>query len=107
MRFKNNYEVLEMIHTYEILSESNCSEIEQNNAEFVHIIMDRLDIYSENYNCLFRAIIRLTYGTPDHYKEIRETVCDYKGNVEYSSCLPIKDKEEEKKEEKPYWIKFL
>ena len=28
-------------------------------------------------NFLFWTIIRLTYGTPDYHKEIRETVCDY------------------------------
>ena len=28
-------------------------------------------------NCLFRAINRLTYGTPDYHKLIKETVCDY------------------------------
>ena len=41
--------------------------------------MDLFDIYNEDGdgNCLFRAISRLTYGTPDHHKEIRETVCDY------------------------------
>ena len=41
--------------------------------------MNLFDIYNEdlNGNCLFRPIRRLTYGTPDHHKEIRETVCDY------------------------------
>ena len=29
------------------------------------------------------------------------------GNAEYTSCLPIEDEEEEKKEEKPYRIKIL
>ena len=79
LRVKSNEEVFKMIQTHEILSESDCSEIEENKAEFVTTIMDLFDIYNEDGdgNCLFRAISRLTYGTPDHHKEIRETVCDY------------------------------
>ena len=79
LRVKSNEEVFEMIQTHEIFSESDCSEIEENKAEFVTTIMDLFDIYNEDgdSNCLFRAISRLTYGAPDHHKEIRETVCDY------------------------------
>ena len=40
--------------------------------------MNLFDIYNDgDDNCLFKAISRLTYGTSDHPKEIRETVCDY------------------------------
>ena len=79
MRVKSNEEVIEMIQTHEILSESDCSESEENKSEFVIIIMYLFNIYNEDGddNCLFKAISRLTYGTPDHYTEIRETVSDY------------------------------
>ena len=41
--------------------------------------MDLFYIYNEDGvgNCLFRAVSILIYGTPDHHKDIRETVCDY------------------------------
>ena len=79
LRVKSNEEVFEMIQTHEILSESDCSEIEENKAEFVATITDLFYIYNEvgDRNCLFRAINKLTYGTPDHHQEIRETVCDF------------------------------
>ena len=68
-----------MIQIYEILSESDCSEIEEYQVEFVITKIDLFDIYNEDWdgNCLYRTIRRLAYGTPDHHKEIRETVCDY------------------------------
>ena len=37
LRVKSNEEVFEIIQIYEILSESDCSEIEVNKAEFVTI----------------------------------------------------------------------
>ena len=39
-------------------------------AEFVTTIMDLFDIYNEDGdgNCLFGAVSRLIYGTPDHHK---------------------------------------
>ena len=79
MRVKSNEEGFEMIQIHEIFSESDCSEIEENKEEFAATIMDLFDIYNENGdgNSLFRAISRLTYGTPDHHKEIREAVCNY------------------------------
>ena len=39
--------------------------------------MNLFDIYNEDDNSLFREISRLTYGTPNHHKEIKETMCDY------------------------------
>ena len=73
MRVKSNIEVFEMIQTHEILSKSNCSEVEENKAKFVTIIMDLFYIYNgeRDGNCLFRAISILTNGIPDNHKEIR------------------------------------
>ena len=41
--------------------------------------MNLFYIYNEygDDHCLFRAASRLTYGAPDHHKEIRETIYDY------------------------------
>ena len=73
MRVKSNIEVFEMIQTHEILSKSNFSEVEENKAKFVTIIMDLFYIYNgeRDGNCLFRAISILTNGIPDNHKEIR------------------------------------
>ena len=49
----------------------------KNNAEFVITIIYLFDIYNKDGNCLFRTISKLIYGTSNHHKEIRETVCDY------------------------------
>ena len=59
MRVKSNEEVFEMIQIHEILSKLDCSEIEENKAEFVTIIMNLFEIYNKDGdgNCLFRASV--------------------------------------------------
>ena len=74
MRVKSNEEVYKIIQTHEIFSESDCSEMEENEIEFVATIMDLFNIYNEDGddNFFFRAISRLAYGTSYHHKETIE-----------------------------------
>ena len=48
MRVQSNEKVFEMIQTHEILSESDCSEIEENKTGFVTAIMNLFNIYNED-----------------------------------------------------------
>ena len=64
---------------HEMLSESECSDDESIQASIVTSLTDKFDIIEEESdgNCLFRALSRRCFGSPDYHFDIRESIWDY------------------------------
>ena len=76
---KSSEEILDEMIIHEMLSESECSDDESIQASIITSLTDKFDIMEEESdgNCLFRAISRGCFESPDCYFGIRESIWDY------------------------------
>ena len=76
---KYNEELLDRMIIHEILSESEWSENEDIKASIITSLTDKFNITEEepDGNCLFRALSRGCFGSPEFHGEIRESIWDY------------------------------
>ena len=75
----------------EILSESEWSENEDIRASIITPLPDKFNITEEAHgNCLFRALSRECFGSPEFHVEIRESIWDYilHNNQRFANHLP-------------------
>ena len=59
-----------------MLSESECSDDESIQASIITSLIDKFDIIEEESdgNCLFRALSRGCFGSPDYHFDVRESI---------------------------------
>ena len=60
-------------------SESECLDDESIQESIITSLTDKFDIIEEESdgNCLFRALSRRCFGSPDYHFDIRESIWDY------------------------------
>ena len=78
-KHKSSEEILDGMIIHEMLSESECSDDESIQASIITSLTDKFDIIEEESdgNCLFRALSRGCFGSPDYHFDIRESIWDY------------------------------
>ena len=78
-KYKSSEEILDGMIIHEMLSESECSDDESTQASIITSLTHKFDIIEEEFdgNCLFRALCRGYFGSPDYHFDISESIWDY------------------------------
>ena len=78
-KYKSSEEILDGMIIHEMLSELEFSDDESIQASIITSLTDKFDIIEEESdgNCLFRALSRGCFGSPDYHLDIRESIWDY------------------------------
>ena len=78
-KYKSREEILDGMIIHEMLSESECSDDENTQASIITSLTNKFDIIEEEFdgNCLFRALRKGCFGSPDYHFDIRESIWYY------------------------------